>query len=115
MTIVLERFVDFSQDEIDFVDAKIIAPLHKYALTHYKFELIERKFFEDLFVYVIKVIPNTKVYPVFQGTISIIEGTYQLIEANLRPSPTTKIHLIDDIEWYEKFENIEQNGKYSDI
>ena len=105
-TMVLEQFVDFSQDEIDFVDAKIIAPLHKNALTHYKFKLLERKLFEDKYIYVIDVIPNTKVYPTFQGTISILEGTYQLIEAKLKPSANTKIHLIDSIEWYEKFENI---------
>lgn len=104
--IVLERFIDFSQDEIDFVDTKIITPLHKNALSHYKFELLERKLFEDKFVYVIKVIPNTSVYPTFQGTISIIEGTYQLIEANLKPSTNTKIHLIDNLEYYEKFENV---------
>ena len=108
--IVLEKFVDFSQDEIDFIDAKIITPLHKNALTHYKFELIEKKLFEDKFVYVINVIPNTKVYPTFQGTISIIEGTYQLIEANLKPSANTKIHLIDELEYYEKFENVKNDA-----
>ncbi|MCL2039777.1 MAG: DUF5686 and carboxypeptidase regulatory-like domain-containing protein [Bacteroidetes bacterium] len=105
-TMVLEQFVDFSQDEIEFIDAKIVTPLHKNALTHYKFKLLERKLFEDKYVYVIEVIPNTKVYPCFEGTISIIEGTYQLIEAKLKPSPHTKIHLIDNIEWLEKFENV---------
>ena len=105
-TIVLEKFVDFSEDEIDFIDAKIITPLHNNALSHYKFKLLERKLYHNKYVYVIEVIPNTKVYPCFEGTISIIEGTYQLIEAKLKPSPNTKIHLIDNIEWYEKFENI---------
>ena len=105
-TIVLENFIDFSLDEINFIDTKIITPLHKNALSHYKFELIERKLFEDKFVYVIKVTPNTAVYPTFQGTISILEGTYQLIEANLKPSNDTKIHLIENLEYYEKFENI---------
>ena len=104
--IVLEKFVDFSLDEIDFLDAKIITPLHKNAISHYKFKLLERKLFDNKYIYIIEVTPNTKVYPTFEGTISIIEGTYQLIEAKLKPSADTKIHLIDDIEWYEKFENI---------
>ena len=104
--IVLEEFVDFSLDEINFIDVKIITPLHKNALSYYKFELLEKKIFEDKFVYVINVIPNTSIYPTFQGTISILEGTYQLIEASLKPSVDTKIHLIDNLEYYEKFENV---------
>lgn len=104
--LTLDEFVDFSEDEISFGDAKIITPLHNNALTHYKFELLEKKLFEDKYVYVIKVIPNTKVYPTFQGTISIIEGTYQLIEVNLMLSGNTKILFFDNIAYYEKFENV---------
>ena len=104
--VALDRFVDFSQDEIEFLDARIITPLHRNALSHYKFELIERKMFDDKYVYVLNVIPNTRVYPTFQGTISILEGTYQLIEARLRPSENTKIHMIENVEYYVKFENV---------
>jgi hypothetical protein len=108
-TMALEKFIDFSADEVNFMDTKIITPLNSNAISHYKFKLLERKYSDTQYVYVIEVIPNTTVYPTFEGTISILEGTYQLIEANLRPSIDTKIFAIDSLEYYEKFENVGNN------
>ncbi|MDR0927849.1 MAG: DUF5686 and carboxypeptidase regulatory-like domain-containing protein [Ignavibacteria bacterium] len=108
-THIIDDFVDFSKETVDILDARIITPLNNNALSHYKFELIERKMFDTSYIYVIKVIPNTAVFPTFEGHISILEGTYQIIEADLKPSKDTKIWVIDDLHFVEKFEFVQDN------
>jgi hypothetical protein len=105
----LTEFIDFSQDEVSMLDTRIMTPLHHNALWHYDFELIDRQLYDTSYVYAIKVIPDTELYPVFEGTISIIEGTYQLVELNLKPSIDTKILMLDSVSFYEKFEDIGNN------
>jgi hypothetical protein len=48
-------------------------------------------------------------FPLFNGTISIVEGTYNLVGLDLKPSKSTSVTFIDSIHIVQKFEEIENN------
>jgi hypothetical protein len=99
----LSKFISFYNDEVKVGDVQVKTPLSEDAFSYYAFEIIDRQVFDDKYVYVISVIPTTEVYPAFVGTIKILEGTYNLIEVNLRPSENTAITFIDSLEIRQKY------------
>lgn len=105
----LGNFFNFYQDEINFINASFTTPLSKDALSSYKFEILDKDIMDDKFIYIIKVIPDTKLFPVFEGTIKILEGTYNLVELDLKPSDEAAIAFIDNIHIVQKFEEIKKD------
>ncbi len=108
----LGTFVDFGSNELTFVDARFTPPLADDALDYYKYELIEKIPYGDRYVYSINVIPNSKIFPLFKGTMNIIEGTYNLIKVDLVPSESTTISLVDSLSFSQKFEPFDNETWY---
>ncbi len=106
------NFLSFYGETIKLLNAEIPAPLNARALDYYKFELKEKKMLDDRYVYIISVKPKSRTYPTFAGTISIVEGTYNMIEADLSPSDATAIPIVNDLRFIQKFEEIEKNLWY---
>ncbi len=102
-------FINFYSDEIDFLNTKLTTPLSSDAFAYYDFEMLDKTFLDDRYIYVIKVIPNTSTFPCFEGTINIVEKTYNLIELDLKPSKNTSITFLEDLKFIEKFSEVERD------
>src|SRR3989339_704359 len=102
--LAIGNFMNFYDDEIEMLDTKIPTPLSSSAFSYYNFELVERNTLDDRFVYLIKVQPVTTAYPAFTGSVSIVEGTYNLVEVSLQPSENTSIPFLDSLKFLQKFE-----------
>lgn len=115
--LALSKFVNFYDDEVNIMGTNIVSPLGEDALDFYKYKLIERKVFDQRYVYVIEVIPNTKLYPTFIGKLSIVEGSYNLVDLQLEPSSETAIPFFKFLTYnqkYEEFKSGNANGSNSD-
>ncbi|TAL70077.1 MAG: carboxypeptidase-like regulatory domain-containing protein [Bacteroidetes bacterium] len=110
--LAIGNFMNFYDDEIDMLNTKIQTPLGSSCFSYYNFELIERNILDDRFVYLIKVQPKTSTYPAFTGTISIVEGSYNLVEVSLQPSPNTRIPFLDSLTFLQKFDESLQGVWY---
>ncbi|MBI5324205.1 MAG: carboxypeptidase-like regulatory domain-containing protein [Ignavibacteriae bacterium] len=110
--LAIGNFMNFFDDEIDLLNTKIPTPLSNSAFSFYNFELIERNNLDDRFVYLLRVHPVTNTYPAFTGTISIVEGTYNLIDVSLQPSQNTAIPFLDSLKFLQKFEESPQGVWY---
>ncbi|MBM2816926.1 MAG: Carboxypeptidase-like regulatory protein [Ignavibacteria bacterium] len=106
---VIGTFIDFTEDEVNLVNTKITTPLANNALNYYNFTLIEREQLDSRYVYVIRVEPSTNLFPTFYGTIKIVEGTYHLIEVDLRPGDATAVPFIDSVQFHQKLDEPEQD------
>jgi hypothetical protein len=108
----LSKFINFYSDEVQIMDVHIKTPLSEDALSYYKFKIIDRQLYDDNYVYEISVIPATTVYPAFYGTIKILEGSYNLIEIDLRPSENTAITFVDSLRFVQKYRQSVENVWY---
>lgn len=107
--LAIGEFREFMKDKVRFANAVFTTPLSNDAFDYYNFELEKRTILDDRYVYVINVIPNTSVYPVFKGKIYIVEGTYNLIEVDLKPSDESAISFVKDLNFNQKFEEIKRD------
>jgi len=98
------NFISFYDDDLPVLNARIPSPLNASTLGRYNFDVRERASLNGQTVYVIDVTPTTTVLPAFEGTISIVADTYNLIEVDLRPSASTAIAFIRDLRLHQKFE-----------
>ncbi len=106
--VAIGNFISFYDESVKIVSADILSPLSKDPFDRYKFTLLDRTTFGDKFVYVIKVEPKSEVFPAFKGTLKIVEGTYNLIEADLSPSETTALSFVKNLRFVQKFEEIQK-------
>lgn len=107
--LTLSKYVNFYDDNVKVINVDIVSPLSKNALSYYNYKLIDRKLFENQYIYIIEVSPKSDLYPGFIGKINILETTYNLVEINLEPSATTAIDFFKFISFSQKFENNEND------
>lgn len=130
--IVISTFQDFYQNEVKIINTEFVTPIADNALSYYNFRIKEKKYQEyksqenknqenksiqtendksniddSRYVYVLEVRPKSDVYPAFSGEISIVEGTYNLIEINLKPNKEFAIEYFRNLSYKQKFEEIE--------
>lgn len=104
--LAIGNFVSFYDETLRIVNTDIPSPLAEDAFSYYAFTLKRRVADGSRFIYVIDVRPTTTLFPAFEGTLSIVEGSYDLIEAELAPSEATSIAYVRDLKLHQKFEEI---------
>ena len=82
----LQGFVNLYDDDLPFVEHRIIGPTHPDALDHYDFRLVGRRAVDDQLVYDIEVRPKSRLQMAFVGQVAVLDGEYALLEADLTPS-----------------------------
>jgi hypothetical protein len=106
------NFLNFLDEEIIFMDAHLPTPLSNSALDYYDFYLDSKELSDDKYIYNLSLLPKSAISPGFEGTISIIEGTYELINLNLKPTSSTAIQFVDSLQFIQKYSNISKNIWY---
>ncbi len=106
---VLSRFQSIYNDYFKLAETRIMNPLNDNAFSRYDFELVHKTKIDDKYIYKIGIQPTTKTFPAFEGTISILEESYNLVETDLTTSEYTSIPFVEYLNIYQKFEEIEDN------
>lgn len=78
--------VDLSEDYVRIQSLRFIGPTHPDALKHYHFTFAGHRRMSEGFVYDIYVAPKTSLEATFTGRVSIMDSTYALVAAELRPA-----------------------------
>jgi hypothetical protein len=78
---------------VRIVEHQVIGVTHPDALEKYDFSVEKMRLVDDTVVYDIDVQPTTR-QPSFVGTISVLDGAFALLEANLQPSRATLSTLL---------------------
>lgn len=107
--VAFNEFFNFFDETLTIANAQFVTPLAENAFDFYRFELLGKVLYGDYYVYDIRVIPTTTIFPTFVGNIKIIEGSYNLVEIDLAPSQTSAIPMVDSLRFVQKFHQIDQN------
>jgi hypothetical protein len=110
--LTIGNFISFYNDEIDLINTKFVTPLAENALNYYKFKLLKREMLDKKYIYVLDVSPSTRIFPTFTGIIKIVEGDYNIIEADLKPSDNSSIAFIDSLQIRQKYNESEEKLWY---
>jgi hypothetical protein len=104
--LAIGNFVSFYDETLKVVNTDIPSPLAEDAFSYYSYTLKRRVADGGRFIYIIDVKPTTTVFPAFEGTLNIVEGSYDLIEAELAPSASTSIAYVRNLKLHQKFEEL---------
>lgn len=77
---------NFYDDNIDIAGFEMLGVTHPKALDYYNFELVNRTSLDDQTVFEIRVTPDRKLQPLFEGTVHVLDETYALLEVQLQPN-----------------------------
>jgi len=106
------NFVSFYDDIVPIINARITSPIANNAFDFYNYKLKGKNLLDDRYVYIVEVEPATTTYPAFSGTIKIVEGSFNIIEVDLKPSAGTSIQFVKNLEINQKFDETEDHLWY---
>jgi len=107
--LVFNEFLSFYDEKVKVLSTEFVTPLAKNCFDYYRYELLGRENFGELYVYKIRVTPKTEVYPAFEGVIKILEKSYNLLELELTPSRFSFIDMFDSLKYTQKFTALNEN------
>jgi hypothetical protein len=94
---------NFYDDDIDIVGFKAIGPTHPDALDYYRFRLVNERKLDDKTVYDIKVIPDSKLQPMFHGMLSVLDEEFAVLNVDLIPSESIRFpYFIQELNLHYK-------------
>ena len=91
------RIVNFMEDEISLAGFSFVGPTARNALDYYDYKLVRTRSSAGTDIYEIRMIPLTRMRPLFQGTVMIAGGTYALVGVDLMPNQAFQIPLVKDL------------------
>ncbi|MBC8125145.1 MAG: carboxypeptidase-like regulatory domain-containing protein, partial [Candidatus Kapabacteria bacterium] len=103
---VFDDFFDFTEDELTILKTTMITPLGKDALDEYEYQLLGKKPLGNIMVYELAFEPKARVFPGFEGTLTIVEGTYQVIAAKFSPTDETAFPFLKDLTYEQRYEKV---------
>ncbi|MCU0330113.1 MAG: DUF5686 and carboxypeptidase regulatory-like domain-containing protein [Candidatus Kapabacteria bacterium] len=101
---VFDDFFDFTTDELKLFATTLTTPLGKDALDDYRFTMQERTMIGKDYVYVINFEPKSRLFPGFEGQLSIIERTYNVVQARFAPTSETALPFIKGLTFEQRYE-----------
>lgn len=103
---VFDSFFDFMEDEVEILSARLVTPLGRKALDEYSFRLLGRRQLGEQIVYELAFEPKSRVFPGFEGTLTIVEGSYQVIAANFTPSQETAFPFLKELRFEQNYDRV---------
>jgi len=94
---------NFYDDDIELIGFSVIGPTHPDALDYYDYKLISENKRDDKTVFEIKVIPDSKLQPTFQGRLWVLDEDFALLNVELKPSKSIHFPIpIQELNLYYK-------------
>ncbi|MCS7176708.1 MAG: DUF5686 and carboxypeptidase regulatory-like domain-containing protein [Candidatus Kapabacteria bacterium] len=94
------------QEQVEVITVSIPSPIGPEALERYRFRVRERRpWGGHRLAYVLEVEPRSRLYPAFEGEIVIVDSTFALVQADLRPSGTTALPFLRRLRFVERCEH----------
>ncbi|HUI08738.1 MAG TPA: DUF5686 family protein [Bacteroidota bacterium] len=92
------RILNFMEDEINLVGFSFVGPTARNALDYYDYKLVRTRTSGGNDIFEIRMIPLTRMRPLFEGTVMIAGGTYALVGVDLTPNQAFQIPLVKDLK-----------------
>jgi hypothetical protein len=102
--------LNFYDDEIRLAGFRFVGPTAPSAFDYYDFKLERTKRRTGSDIYDIRMLPKTRLIPLFHGTISIAEGSYAVAGISVTPNEAFVIPFVSELrlsyaQQYSIFEN----------
>lgn len=95
----VESIVNFYDDEIRLAGFRFVGPTAQEAFDYYDFKLLQTREAENRPLYVIQMLPKSRVTPLFRGTLTIAGDSYAVAGVEVTPNEVFTFPLISDFQF----------------
>lgn len=102
--------VNFYDDDVFFLGYRFVGPASVEAFDYYDFKLEKTRVRDDKPIYTIRLIPRSRIAPLFNGTIDVVGDLYALVGVTIAPNEAFSVPLISkmDLQYSQQFGLYEQ-------
>lgn len=108
-TAVFDEFFDFTMDDVVILKTKLVTPLGKEALSSYDYAITGKSELDGQTVYELSFKPRSRLFPGFEGKLSIVDGTYQIIAATFAPSQETSFPFLKGLTFEQRYDRVKDS------
>ncbi len=95
---IVGAIVNFYDDDVNFAGYRFVGPTSPEAFDYYDFRL-DRSFRQDgNTIFVVQLRPNSRVTPLFDGEVHVVDDRFVLAGVNVRPNEAFILPFISDFE-----------------
>jgi hypothetical protein len=97
--------VNFYDDDVFFVGYKFVGPTSPEAFDYYDFKLEKTRVRDDKPVYTIRIVPKSRIAPLFRGKLDVVGDIYALVSVDIAPNEAFTIPLVSglDVHYSQQF------------
>ena len=101
-----DGFFDFTEPEFVIIKTRLVTPLAENAIDEYNYTLVSKRLLGNKMVYELAFEPKSRLFPGFEGTLSIVEENYQVIAASFKPTDETAIPFLKGLKFEQRYEQL---------
>jgi len=101
--VAIPYIVNFYDDVIKFNELKVTGPLADDAMDYYEYHLAGLTSIDSSKVFKIDVKDGSGIFPLFYGTVYIMDSTFALVKVDLSNNEASKPFGVDNINFRQKF------------
>jgi len=90
--------VNFYDDDVFFVGFRFVGPASVEAFDYYDFKLEKTRVRDDKPIYTIRLLPRTKLSPLFKGTIDVVGDVYALVGVSISPNEAFAVPFVSKMD-----------------
>ncbi len=94
---IVGQIQNFYDDEIEFLGFRFVGPTSPDAFDYYRFRLLSVKEADGVPLYEIQVEPNSRVVPLFAGTLMVIGDIFALAGIDVTPNEAFVVPFVSDL------------------
>lgn len=101
------EILNFNRNRIEIGKYSIVSPTANDALDHYNYYLKDTLYLDGRRLYRLEIEPKSEYKPLFFGTISIADSTYDVAEVNVGFNKAVEIPFLDSLRYRQRFAQLE--------
>jgi hypothetical protein len=90
--------LNFYDDEIRFSGYRFVGPTSVEAFDYYNFKLERTRVRDGVPTYTIRLLPKTRLTPLFRGTVNVVGDSYSLVGVEVTPNEAFSLPLFSKLE-----------------
>ena len=92
------RILNFYHDEVRFEGFDFVGPTSVEAFNYYNFKLEKTRVRDGVPTYTIRLLPKTRLTPLFHGTVNVVGDSYSLVGVEVTPNEAFSLPLFNKLE-----------------
>ncbi|MGD8922736.1 MAG: DUF5686 family protein, partial [Candidatus Zixiibacteriota bacterium] len=96
------EILNFNKNRLEVGDYLVVSPTATDAMDYYNYYLMDTVFIDSQRVFVLEIEPKNQVDPLFTGSISIVDSTFDVVVVDVGPNEGIRLPFVDSLRYRQR-------------